>query len=151
MRQADGSLRETGGAAMAQLLLGGLDEETAFLEFDVDCDASSSAARARPQLPLLIGRGRTSGRRIRLDPALDAAASPATRLSPAEARALLGTVGLGEGPTLGRPSLWAPPAGCRSAVAALAAVVTAAWAEDTLAGLADSGTTLADGTALLVG
>ena len=39
MRQADGSLRETGGAAQAQLLLGGLDEETSFVEFDVDCDA----------------------------------------------------------------------------------------------------------------
>ena len=39
MRQADGLLRETGGAAMAQLLLGGRDEETAFVEFDVDSDA----------------------------------------------------------------------------------------------------------------
>ena len=38
VRQADGSLRETGGAAQAQLLLGGLDEETAFVEFDVDSD-----------------------------------------------------------------------------------------------------------------
>ena len=39
VRQADGLLRETGGAAMAQLLLGGRDEETAFVEFDVDSDA----------------------------------------------------------------------------------------------------------------
>ena len=38
-RQADSSLCETGGAAMAQLLRGGLDEETAFKDFDVDCDA----------------------------------------------------------------------------------------------------------------
>ena len=30
-------------------------------------------------------------------------------------------------------------------------MATAAWAEDTLAGLANSGTTLADGTALLAG
>ena len=38
---------------------------------------------------------------------------------------------------LGRPSLCPLPAGRRSAVSALAAVVTAAWAADTLAGLAD--------------
>ena len=44
VRQADGSLRETGGAAMAQLLLGGLDEETAFVEFDVDFDARSQSS-----------------------------------------------------------------------------------------------------------
>ena len=36
-------------------------------------------------------------------------------------------------------------------VAALAAAVEAAWATDTLAGLADSSATLADGTELLVG
>ena len=57
-------------------------------------------------------RGRTS---VRLDLTLDVPASPATRLSPAEASALvaalLGTVGLGEVLALGRPSLWAPPAG----------------------------------------
>ena len=39
VRQADGSLRATGGAVAAQLVLGGLDEETAFVEFEVDCDA----------------------------------------------------------------------------------------------------------------
>ena len=38
-----------------------------------------------------------------------------------------------------------------SAVAAFAAAATAAWAEETLAGLADIGTTLPDGTELLVG
>ena len=38
MRPAAGSLRET-GAATARLLLGGLDEGTAFVEFDAACDA----------------------------------------------------------------------------------------------------------------
>ena len=37
--QADGSSRPTGGAVSARLVLGGLDEETAFVEYDVDCDA----------------------------------------------------------------------------------------------------------------
>jgi len=99
--------------------------------------------------------GCTSGRPIRLDLTLDAPISPATSLSPAEARALLGAVGLGDVPTLGRPSLWRSPGpragGRSSAVATLAAAATAAWAEDTLASLADTGTTLADGTELLVG
>ena len=147
----------------ANKLLGGLDQETAFVEFDVDCDAGIILGydwlRAHDlnflyesdAVCFCAERGCTSGRRVRLDLTLDAPSAPATRFSPAEARALLGTVGLGEVPTLGRPSLWAPPAGRRSAVAALAAAATAAWAEDTLAGLADSGTTLADGTALLVG
>ena len=35
---ADNSLRETGGAATVQLLLCGLDEETALVDFDVDCN-----------------------------------------------------------------------------------------------------------------
>ena len=39
MTQADGSSRPTGGAVSARLVLGGLDEETAFVEYDVDCDA----------------------------------------------------------------------------------------------------------------
>ncbi len=47
--------------------------------------------------------------------------------------------------------LWAPPAGRPAAVAVLAAAAEAAWADDTLAGIADSGTTLADGTELFVG
>ena len=59
---------------------------------------------------LCAERGCTSGRRVRLDLTLDVAASPATRLSPAEARALLSTVGLGAVPTLGRPALWCPRA-----------------------------------------
>ena len=50
-----------------------------------------------------------SGRRVRLDLTLDAPASPATRISPAEARALRATVDLGVVPTLDRPSLWPPP------------------------------------------
>ncbi len=37
--QADGSTRQAGGALVAQLVLGCLDEETTFVEFDVDCYA----------------------------------------------------------------------------------------------------------------
>ena len=37
--QADGSSRPAGGAIATQLVLGGLDEETAFVEYDVDCRA----------------------------------------------------------------------------------------------------------------
>jgi hypothetical protein len=117
------------------------------------------AAHARPRLPLRLEQGLSlRGERLHIGPphppylTLAAPISLATRLSPAEARALLGAVGLGDIPTLGRPSLWRPPPGGRlSAVATLAKAATAAWAEDTLAGLADTGTTLADGTELLVG
>ena len=88
-------------------------------------------------------------RRVRLDLTLSAPTSPATRLSATEAQALLGLVGLGAAaPTLGRPSQWVPSTSGPAAGAALAA---AAWAEDTLAGLADTGTTLPDGTELFVG
>jgi hypothetical protein len=34
-------MRPARGALVAQLVLGGLDEETAFVEFDVDCDADT--------------------------------------------------------------------------------------------------------------
>ena len=156
-------MRATGGAVVAQLVLGGLDEETAFVEFEVDCDADLILGydwlRAHDlaflydsnEVCLCAESGCTSGRRVRLDLTLDTPSAPATRLSPAEARALLGSVGLGEVPTLGRPSLWRPPGARPSALAALAAAASAAWAEDTLAGLADTGSTLADGTELLVG
>ena len=156
-------MRVTGDAVVAQLVLGALDEETAFVEFEVDCDADLILGydwlRAHDlaflydsdEVCLCAERGCTSGRRVRLDLTLDAPTSPATRLSPAEARVLLGAVGLGEVPTLGRPSLWHPTGGRPATVAAFAAAATAAWAEDTLAGLADTGTTLADGTELLVG
>ena len=62
---------------------------------------------------LCVERGCTSDRRVRVRPDLtlddsdSEPASPATALSPAEARALPGTVRPGEVPTLGRPSLWA--------------------------------------------
>ncbi len=39
MRQAEGSLRPRSGVEAARLVLGSLDEETGFLEFDVDRDA----------------------------------------------------------------------------------------------------------------
>ena len=155
--QADRSSRPTGGA------LGGLDEETAFVENDVDCEADIILGydwlRAH-DLALLYDsdavclcaeRGCTSGSRVRLDLTLDAAASPATRLSPAEACALLSTVGLGEVPTLGRPALWCPPWAAPHRRRCVSRGASAVWAEDTLAGLAETGTTLANGTELLVG
>ena len=98
-------------------MLGGLNEDTSFVEFDVDCDADLILGydwlRAHglaflydsDEVCLCAERGCTSGRRVRLDLTLDTPASPATRLSPSEAHALLGLVGLGEAPTLGRPSL----------------------------------------------
>ena len=60
-------------------------------------------------------------------------------------------LGLGALPPLARPSLWCPPGPRPTVAAALAAAASAVWAEDTLAGLADADTTLADGAALLVG
>jgi hypothetical protein len=100
---------------VAQLVLGGLDEETAFVEFDVDCDAdiilcyywlrahdltflydANQACRCAERCCL-------SGRRVRLDLTLDQPASPASPLSAADLRALLGSAGLGPVPTLGRP------------------------------------------------
>ena len=66
----------------------------------------------------------TSGRRVRLDLTMDGPALQATRLPPAEARALLGAVGLGPPPspasTLGRPFQWSDPAGRPAAAAAAA-------------------------------
>ena len=123
MTQADVTSRRTGGAARASArpVLGGPDEETALAEDDADCDADIVLGhdwlRARglaflydaDAARLCSERGCASGRRVRLDLALDvAAASPATRLSPAEARAVPSTVGLGAVPTLGRPALWCP-------------------------------------------
>ena len=126
-------MRVTGDAVVAQLVLGALDEQTAFVEFEVDCDADLILGydwlRAHDlaflydsdEVCLCAERGCTSDRSVRLDLTLDVSASPATRLSPAEARALLGAVGLGEVPTLGsgaplspvRPpsprSRWPPP------------------------------------------
>ena len=158
VRQTDGSLRETGGAATPQLLLGGLDEEAAFVESDADSDADTILGhewRRAHDLSFLCDqnavclcaeRGCMSGRRVRLDLTLDAPSSPATRLSrPWHRRPRQGA---DAPPSVLLPP---PPAGRRSAVTALAAVAKATWADGTLAGLADSGTTLADGTALLVG
>ena len=79
---------------------------------------------------------------------LDGPDSPATRLSLAEAQALLRAVGLGAAPSLGRPSQWAPQAGQSATLAAHVAATEDAWTADTLASLADTGTTLADGTEL---
>ena len=161
--QADGSSRPTGGAVEARLVLGGLDEDTAFVEFDVDCDADLILGhdwlRAHDlaflydsdQACLCAERGCSSGRRVRLDLLLDQPAAPASRLSSADLRLLLGAVGLGSAPALGRPSQWTSPSGRPAMAAALTAAAEAAWAADTVAGLADTGSTLVDGTTLLTG
>ncbi len=163
VRQADGSSRPAGGAVAAQLILGGLDEETAFVEFDVYCDADLILGydwlRAhdlaflydRDQACLCAESGCSSGRRVRLDLVLDQPAVPASRLAAADIRARLGKVGLDSVPTLDRPSQWTSPTTHPSRAAALTTAADAAWAADTLAGIADACTTLADGTELLVG
>ena len=90
MRQADGSERAAGGAVTAQLVLGGLDEETAFVEFDVDCDADLilgydwlrahdlAFLYSSDEVCLCAERGCTSGRRVRLDLTLNVPTSTAT-------------------------------------------------------------------------
>jgi hypothetical protein len=140
-------------------------EDNCFVEFDVDCDADLilgydwlrahdlAFLYASDAVCLCAKRGCTSDRRVRLDLVSAAPASLALRLSQADATALLRDAGL-EVPLLGRPSLWTPPGGGRpAAVAALAAAAAAvmAWTEDTLAGLAEVGHTLTDGTELLIG
>ena len=95
--------------------------------------------------------GCTSGRRVRLDLTLARSSSTASRLTAMEARALLGSAGFGPVDTPGRPSRWCPPATRPPLIAALAAAAEAAWTTDTLAGLADAGTTLDDGTDLFIG
>jgi hypothetical protein len=146
-----------------RLILGGLDEETTFVEFDVACDADLILGydwlRAHDlafvydtdQVCVCAQCHCTSGQRVRLDLTLDQQQSPPTRLTTADLRQLLGAVGLGPAPTLGRPSMWTPPSGRPALAAALSAAAEAAWATDTLAGLAESGTTLADGTEVFVG
>ena len=42
VRQTDSSMQPTGGVVAAQLLLGGLDEETTFIKFNVDCEAADA-------------------------------------------------------------------------------------------------------------
>jgi hypothetical protein len=92
---------------------------------------------------LCAERGCTSGRRVRLDLVSAAPASPALRLSPADATALLRDAGI-EVPLLGRPSLWTlRGGGLPAAVAAFVVAAAAAWTEDTLAGLAEIDHTLA--------
>ena len=147
----------------ARLILGGLDEETAFVEFDVDCDADLILGydwlRAHDlaflydsnQVCFCADCGCTSARRVRADLTLDRTLSPPTRLSPADLRHLLGGVGLGPVPTLGRPLAWTSPNGSPSTCTAFAAAAEVAWASDTLAGLGDTGARLADGTELFVG
>ena len=96
--QADGSSRPTGAAVSARLVLGCLDEKTAFVEYDVDCEEDIILAydwlRAHDlaflydsdAVCLCAERGSTSGRRFAGHaPTLHVAASPATRLSSFEA------------------------------------------------------------------
>ncbi len=105
---------------MVQLVIGGLDSETAFVELDVDCNADLILIYdwlrshylihhySSNEVCLCTDRGCTSGRRVRLDLTLDVPTPPTTRPlrlspAPAEARAFLGAVGLGEVPTFDRP------------------------------------------------
>ena len=93
-----------------------LDEETAFVEFDVDCDADIILgydwSRAHDlaflydanQACLCAERGCVSGRCVQLDLTLDQPAPLASPLSATDLRALLGSAGLGHVPTLGRQS-----------------------------------------------
>jgi hypothetical protein len=111
-----------------RLVLGALDEETAFVECDVGCDADIILGHDwlhahgltflydADEVCFCAELGYTSGRRVRLDLTLAAPTSPATRLSATEAQALLGLVSLGAAPTLGRPSQWIPPSGCPAAL-----------------------------------
>ena len=84
------------------------------MEFDVDCNADIilgydwlrthglAFLYDADEVCFCAERGCTSGRRVRLDLTLASPTSPATRLSTAEAHALLGLVGL-DAPPLGRP------------------------------------------------
>ncbi len=164
MRQANCSTLLAGGALVAQLVLGCLDEEIAFVEFDVDCYADIilgydwllahdlAFIYDTDQACFCAERCCVSGLRVRLDLMLDRLVTPALPLSAADLRALLGSAGLGPVPTLGRPSHWAPATRCLAMAATLTTAVEAAWAANTLTGLADAGATLADasGTELLV-
>ena len=123
---------------MARLLLDCLDEETVLVDFDVDCDADIILGYdwlSAHDLNLTSTRRRRASRRPRPAHYLAPSAWARYRLSAVRPS---GPLLLGAGRPLPRLPLWPWPR-------------QAAWAEDILAGLADSGTTLADGTALLVG
>ena len=94
------------------------------MEFDVDGDADVLPGydwlRAHDlaglydsdAICICAGRGCTSGRRIHLDPRLDPPSSSVTRLKPAAARALLGTVSVPRhGPDVKRRHPSGPPGG----------------------------------------
>jgi hypothetical protein len=160
-RQADSSCRPTGCAVEAWLVLGAvgcLDEETALVDFDVDCDADIILGYDCLQVHDFTESSPSSTRRTRFACApsvaapLAAACASTSRSQGRRARAarLLGSAGSGPVDVPGRPSRWYPPAGRPSFVAALAAAAHAAWTTDTLAGLSDAGTTLDDGTDLFI-
>ncbi len=77
---------------------------------------------------------------MRLYLTLDHPVASASPLAAADLRALLGSAGLGHVLALGRPSQWTPATRRPAMVATLTAAVEAAWAANTLAGLADAGT-----------
>ena len=79
------------------------------MEYDADCDADLILGYdcARTASPSCTTPTRcASARSATALRAAGSAASPATRLSLAEARELLGAVGLGPASTLGLPSQW---------------------------------------------
>jgi hypothetical protein len=167
VRQADGSSRATLGTVEAPLALGDMEEPTLFSVFDVDCDADVILGydwlRAHDltflydenQVCFCAERGCLSGRRVRADLVLPGASSPdaASLLRGNQLLQLLGATGLPVVDPLNGPARWSRPLPGRFAApsAYLAAAAQEAWAADTLAALAEGGTSLADGTELLLG
>ena len=167
VRQADGSSRATLGTVEAPLALGDMEEPTLFSVFDVDCDADVILGydwlRAHDltflydenQVCFCAEHGCLSGRRVRADLVLPGASSPdaASLLRGNQLLQLLGATGLPVADPLNGPARWSRPLPGRFAApsAYLAAAAQEAWAADTLAALAEGGTSLADGTEPLLG
>ena len=169
VRQADGTSRATQGTLRVDLLLGTLEEPTTFSVFDVGCgvdillgfpwlrDHDLAFLYEDSQVSFCAAAGCPDPRRrVRLDVAhpFHGPASASALMSPRELRSLLGHAGLGAASLLDRPSLWRPPPASHGPAAAAAACEAAAqdaWAADTLAGLAEHGLTLEDGTEVGLG
>ena len=169
VRQANGTSRATQGTLRVDFLLGTLEEPTTFSVFDVGCgvdillgfpwlrDHDLAFLYEDSQVSFCAAAGCPDPRRrVRLDVAhpFHGPASASALMSPRELRSLLGHAGLGAASLLDRPSLWRPPPASHGPAAAAAACEAAAqdaWAADTLAGLAEHGLTLEDGTEVGLG
>ena len=149
--------------------VGALEEPTTFSVFDVACgvdillgfpwlrDHNLTFLYEDSQVSFCAEAGCPDPRRrVRMDVAqpFHGPASASALLSPRELRGLLSRAGLGAASLLDRPSLWRPlPASRGPAAAAVAHAAAAqdAWAADMLAGLAEHGLTLEDGTEVGLG